>query len=96
MSFVRRENSVRSKNVGSASVRKMTTTQEKVAWESTRYKLRIVEVRMFITLEILTYRIDRFLEGKWQRVNCKPQNTLREAQLFVECVYSVTIEKEAK
>jgi hypothetical protein len=70
----------------------MTTTQEKIVWESTRYKLRIVEVRMFITLEILTHRIDRFLEGKWQRVNSR--TTLREAQWFVEYIFGIKVEKE--
>ena len=72
----------------------MTTTQEKVVWESTRYKLRIVEVRMFITLEILTHRIDRFLEGKWQCVNSR--TTLREAQLFGEYIFGIKIEEETE
>jgi len=70
----------------------MTTTQEKIVWESTRYKLRIVEVRMFITLEILTHRIDRFLEGKWQRVNSR--TTRREAVWYVEYIFGIKIEKE--
>jgi hypothetical protein len=67
-------------------------TNEEIIWESPQYKLRILEVRMFITLEILTYRIDRFLEGKWQRVNSR--TTLREAQWFVEYIFGINIEKE--
>jgi hypothetical protein len=72
----------------------MTATKEKIVWESAIYKLRIVEVRMFITLEILTHRIDRFLNGNWQRVNSRA--TLVEAQWFVEYIFGVKPEEETE
>jgi len=70
----------------------MTVTKEKVVWESARYHLRIVEIRMFNTLELLTHSIEKLEYGQWQHVNSR--KTLDEALLYIEYIFGIEVEKE--
>ena len=70
----------------------MTVTQEKTIWESVVYKLRIVEVRMFTTLDLLAHRIERFQDGMWRRIDSR--TTLTEAQMYVEYHFGINIQEQ--